>query len=138
MQNSPATNLVSSLGISPSSVVLEIGYDTDCANDVRDAFIEASGNALVDEDYAEPVDAVLVWFRLDDDDLVELLMDAIAPLTENGVIWLMTPKPQQDGHVEPADIADAAPSAGLQVTKTLSASKTWQGTRLVTRKIGKR
>lgn len=138
MQNSPATNLVSSLGISQSSVVLEIGYDTDCANDVRDAFIEASGNALVDEDFSEPVDAVLVWFRLDDDDLVELLMDAIAPLTENGVIWLMTPKPQQDGHVEPADIADAAPSAGLQVTKTLSASKTWQGTRLVTRKIGKR
>ena len=138
MQNSPATNLVSSIGISPSSMVLEIGYDTDCSEEVRSAFIEASGNELVDEDYSDPVDAVIVWFRNDDDDLVELLMDAIAPLTENGVIWLMTPKPNQEGHVEPADIADAAPSAGLQVTKTLSASKTWQGTRLVTRKIGKR
>jgi hypothetical protein len=119
-------------------MVLEIGYDTDCSEEVRSAFIEASGNELVDEDYSDPVDAVIVWFRNDDDDLVELLMDAIAPLTENGVIWLMTPKPNQEGHVEPADIADAAPSAGLQVTKTLSASKTWQGTRLVTRKIGKR
>lgn len=119
-------------------MVLEIGFDADCAEEVRSAFVEASGNELVDEDFTDPVDAVLVWFRQDDDDLVELLMDAIAPLTENGVIWLMTPKPNQEGHVEPADIADAAPSAGLQVTKTLSASKAWQGTRLVTRKIGKR
>ena len=33
--------------------------------------------------------------------------------------------------VEPSDIADAAPTAGLQSTSTISAAVDWQGTRLV-------
>ena len=40
------------------------------------------------------------------------LMDAIAPLADHGTIWLMTPKAGRSGHVEAADIAEAAPVAG--------------------------
>jgi hypothetical protein len=43
----------------------------------------------------------------------------------------MTPKPGRDGHVEPEDIADAAPTSGLQATSAINAAPEWQGTRLV-------
>ncbi len=138
MLSDSGQTLAASIGISSGSIVQEIGFDDDCAQEIRDAFEEASSNKLVDYDYTDVVDCVLVWFREEDDDLVDLLVDAISPLTENGVVWLMTPKPGRAGHVTPADITDSAPTAGLQVTKTVSASKDWQGTRLVTPKAGRR
>ncbi|MEY4322439.1 MAG: hypothetical protein RL410_220 [Actinomycetota bacterium] len=138
MQSSGGASLAESLGISASSIVLELGFDDDSSQEIRDAFVAASGNALVDEDFSDVADVALVWFRSEDDDLVDLLVDAIAPLSETGAVWLMTPKPGREGHVTPADIADAAPTAGLQVTRTLSASKDWQGTRLVIPKGNRR
>lgn len=138
MQLEGSSQLADSLGIKPGQIVQEIGLDDDCPEDIRSAFANASENELVDYDYEDVVDVALVWFRDDDEDLVDLLVDAIAPLTDDGVVWLLTPKPGRPGHVEPADIADAAPTAGLQVTKTLSASKDWQATRLVTPKSSRR
>lgn len=138
MHSESGQTLAASIGIPTGSIVQEIGFDDDSAQDVREAFVAASGNELVDYDYADVVDCALVWFREEDDDLVDLLVDAISPLTENGVVWLMTPKPGRPGHVTPADITDSAPTAGLQVTKTVSASKDWQGTRLVTPKNSRR
>lgn len=138
MQLEGSSQLADSLGIKPGQIVQEIGLDDDCPEDIRSAFASASENELVDYDYEDVVDVSLVWFRDEDEDLVDLLVDAIAPLTDDGVVWLMTPKPGRPGHVEPADIADAAPTAGLQVTKTLSASKDWQATRLVTPKSSRR
>jgi hypothetical protein len=55
----------------------------------------------------------------------------LTPLTDRGVIWLFTPKAARDRHVEPADIMEAAPTAGLQQTSTISASADWNGARLV-------
>jgi hypothetical protein len=86
---------------------------------------------LVDETYDDVVDAVLLWWRDEDGDLVDALVDALGPLADNGVIWLLTPKPGRDGHVEPEDIADAAPTSGLQATSNINAAPDWQGTRLV-------
>ena len=62
---------------------------------------------------------------------VDALVDALGPLADSGVIWLMTPKPGREGHVEPEDIADAAPTSGLQATSHINAAPEWQGTRLV-------
>lgn len=138
MQFEGSSQLADSLGIKPGQIVQEIGYDDDSSDEVRAAFAQASANEIVDYDYEDVVDVALVWFREDDEDLVDLLVDAIAPLTDDGVVWLMTPKPGRSGHVEPADIAEAAPTAGLQVTKTLSASKDWQATRLVTPKSSRK
>ena len=41
------------------------------------------------------------------------------------------PKTGYDGHVEPSDIAEAAPTAGLSQTSNVSLSEGWVGTRLV-------
>lgn len=138
MQFEGITQLAESLGIKPGQIVQEIGFDDDCAEEVRAAFESAAGTEIVDFDFEDVVDVALVWFREDDEDLVDLLVDAIAPLADDGVVWLMTPKPGRAGHVEPADIAEAAPTAGLQVTRTLSASKDWQATRLVTPKSSRK
>ncbi|EUA65775.1 hypothetical protein I553_8057 [Mycobacterium xenopi 4042] len=47
---------------------------------------------MLDEDTDEVVDVVLLWWREGDGDLVDTLMDAIASLAEDGVIWVLTPK----------------------------------------------
>ena len=110
-------------------IVQEVGYGDDCEDAIADSFTEVV--ELVDEGYGDVVDAVLLWWRDGDGDLVDALVDALAPLADNGVIWLMTPKLGRDGHVPPSDISDAAPTAGLQSTSTINAGIDWQGTRLV-------
>ncbi len=119
------------LGLDTGLTVQEIGWNDDIDEALRAGIEAVIGSEIVDEDFEDVVDVVLMWWRDDDGDLVDGLMDAIGPLTDNGVVWLMTPKPGRPGHIEAEDIADAAPSAGLQPTTTVSASQQWQGTRLV-------
>ena len=126
--------LAGRLGIGPGQVVQELGYDDDCDDELRQAVETASGAPLVDEEHDDVVDVVLLWWRADDGDLVDALVDALVPLGDGGVVWLLTPKAGRRGHVEASDIGEAAPTAGLQQTSTVSAAKEWSGTRLVARK----
>lgn len=123
------SSLAGKFGFAEGYVVQEIGFDVDCDQSISDA--AKSVAELVDESFQDIVDAVILWWRDDDGDLVDALVDALGPLADNGVIWLMTPKAGRDGHVEASDIADAAPTAGLQATSTINAAPDWQGTRLV-------
>lgn len=123
-------SLADRFSIEPGMVVMEMGYDDDVDADLRDALIDRCGE-LVDEDTDEVVDAVLLWWRDGDGDLVETLIDALGPLAPDGVVWLLTPKAGRDGHVEPSDITESAPTAGLQQTSTVNAGKDWSGARLV-------
>lgn len=118
-------------GIEPGMVVMEMGYDDDVDHDLRDALIDLCGE-LVDEDTDEVVDAVLLWYRDGDGDLVDLLVDALGPLADSGVVWLLTPKAGREGHVEPSDVTEAAPTAGLQQTSSVNAGPDWSAARLVT------
>jgi hypothetical protein len=133
-QAQDARGLEERLGIKPGYVVQELGYDDDCDEDLRDAIAGVDGVELVDEDYDDVVDVVLFWWRDGDGDLVDSLVDAVAPLADGGNIWLLTPKAGREGHVEPSDIREAAPTAGLSQTSSLSAGRDWSGTRLVTPK----
>lgn len=130
--------VLGALGIAAGTVVWEIGTDDDADGELRAALAAADGVDLVDDDYDDVVDVVLLWWREDDGDLVDALVDAIGPLADHGVVWLLTPKPGRDGHVEAEDISDAAPTAGLQQTSTVSAGRDWQGTRLVAPRAGRR
>jgi len=129
--------LAERLGIEPGMVVQEVGYDDDVDQELRDAIEQRAGNELVDEDSDEVVDVVLLWWREDDGDLVDALVDAIHPLADNGVVWLLTPKSGRDGHVEPSEISEAAPTAGLSSTRSTSAAPEWSGTRLVSPRASK-
>ncbi|MEU7646158.1 DUF3052 domain-containing protein [Streptomyces huasconensis] len=128
------TNLAVRLGFQPDQVVQEIGYDDDVDQELREAIEEATGAELVDEDYDDVADAVVLWFREDDGDLTDALVDAIAYMEDGGQILLLTPKTGRDGYVEPSDIGEAATTAGLSQTKSMNAGKDWSGTRLVTPK----
>ena len=125
------------LGLREGQVVQELGYDEDCDEELRASVKALIGSDLVDEDYDDVVDAVLLWWRDDDGDLVDALVDSLVSLGDGGVVWLLTPKPGRPGHVEPGDIGDAAPTAGLHATSSVSAGTEWSGTRLATRKAGR-
>src|SRR4029079_12959827 len=92
---------------------------------------------MVDEDTDEVADVVLLWWREDDGDLVDALVDAIAWLADDGVVWLLVPKSGRAGHVEPGDVTEAAPTAGLAQTSSISAAKDWSGIRLGTPKAAR-
>jgi len=111
-------------------VVMELGYDEDVDEELRDVLMDRAGD-FVDEDTDEVVDVILLWWRDGDGDLVETLIEALSPLAGNGVVWLLTPKAGRDGHVEPSEITESAPTAGLQQTSTVGVGKDWSGVRLV-------
>ena len=123
-------NYAQRLGIHQDQVVQELGWDTDSDDDIRAEVEESCGSELLDEDADEVIDVVLIWWRDCDGDLVDRLMDAIAPLAEDGVIWVLTPKTGKPGHVLPADIAEAAPTAGLMQTSSANLGD-WSASRLV-------
>ena len=126
------------MGIQSGFLVLQRGYADDSDSQLSKEVAETSGNELLDEDSREVVDAVITWWREDDGDLVDELVDCLTYLTDGGQVWLLTPKVGRDGHVEPSDIQDAAPTAGLSLTSTLQVSKDWNATRMVARKSGKK
>ncbi|PRH77478.1 DUF3052 domain-containing protein [Streptomyces solincola] len=132
------TNPASKLGFEPGQVVQEIGYDEDVEQELREGIEAVIGQELVDEDYDDVADVVVLWFRDDDGDLTDALVDAIGLIDEGGQIWLMTPKTGRDGYIEPSDINEAAQTAGLSQTRSVTVGKDWTGTRLVTPKTGKR
>jgi len=126
------------MGLAKDDLVLEVGHDSDCDSTLRDQLMAITGTQFLEGSTSEVVDAVIIWWREGDGDLVDELMDALTYLSETGPIWVLTPKVGRDGHVEPSDIHDAAPIAGLSVTSTIALAKDWTATRLVARKAGKR
>jgi hypothetical protein len=126
------------MGFVAGELILEVGYGSDCDDVLRSEIVAITGTQLLEGETTEVVDAVIVWWRDGDGDLVDELMDALTYLTETGPIWVLTPKLGRDGHVESSDIQDAAPIAGLSQTSTIALAQDWAGTRLVARKVGKR
>ena len=126
------------MGFAAGELILEVGYGSDCDDVLRSEIVAITGTRLLEGETSEVVDAVIVWWRDGDGDLVDELMDALTYLTETGPIWVLTPKLGRDGHVESSDIQDAAPIAGLSQTSTIALAQDWAGTRLVARKVGKR
>lgn len=121
----------SRFGLAKGMVVQEFLYDSDVDEPLRAAIAGATGTDLVGEDYGDVTDAALVWFRSDDDDLADLLMDVQSLLDDGGSVWLLTPKAGTPGHVEQRDIEEASSLAGLHATQTFVACPDWAATHLV-------
>ena len=121
------------LGFAAGQVVQEFGYGDDVDQDLRSGIEEVIGSELVDEEYDEVTDGVVLWWRDDDGDLTDALVDVRASLEDGGLIWVFTRKLGRSGHVDHSDIEDAATTAGLHATSTLSIAVDWSATRLGTR-----
>ncbi len=129
-----APGVAERMGLKPSMLVMEIGFDDDVDDDLRSEIESHTGERLLNEETDEVVDCVLLWYRADDGDLVDLLVDAVSPLADDGVIWLLSPKRGRESYVEPSDISEAASVAGLSQTSITTVSAEWSGARLVGRK----
>lgn len=122
------------MGLSEGQLVQELGFDEDIDFDFRDALEDDLATELLTEEDQDPVDAVVLWWREADgdvEDLADALLDAQTSLDSEGLLWLMTPRNGRAGYVPPADVAEAAPTAGLHVTTTAGVSADWTATRLV-------
>lgn len=127
----------SRMGFEKGQLVLEVGHSSDCDENLRKEIADLIGSPLIENNTNEVVDAVLIWFREDDGDLTDELVDALTYLTETGPIWVLTPKVGREGHVEPSDIHDAANTAGLSQTSTIAVAPNWTATKIVPRKAKK-
>lgn len=129
---------VERLGFLPGELILEVGFDSDCDTQLRGSIEAKIGNSMRSGHLDEVVDAVILWWREGDGDLVDDLVDGLTYLSENGPIWLITPKVGIAGHVEASDIQDSAPTAGLTQTVSFLVAPNWTATKLVARKSAKR
>lgn len=125
------------LGFSSGNVVQEFGWADDTDEDLREAIEEITGTELVDEDYDDVTDGVIVWWREGDGDLTDMLVDVQTVLDDGGLIWIFTLKPGRDGHVGHSDIQEASTTAGLHATSTFSIASDWSATKLGTRGRGR-
>ena len=125
------------LGIKAGHTVQEVGWDDDCDSAIRDAVEDAIGADLLDEDSYELCDVVLLWWRDDDGDLVDELVDAVRPLADHGRIWLLSPAAGTKGELAPGVVSESAQLAGLVQTKAERLGS-WQGSCLVQRGAAKR
>lgn len=126
-------------GFTADQVIQEWGLDTDVDEALRTELVEL-GVELVDEDYGDVTDSAVVWWRAGDGDatdLEDLLVDVSAALDDGGLIWVLVPKMGDTGHVTPAEIGEAARTAGLQPTTSLAAAPGWLGVRLVAKGRGR-
>jgi DUF3052 family protein len=130
--------LTDRLGLRPGQVVQELGWDDDVDDELRVAFEDAVDGELLDEDADEVADVVLLWWRDDDGDLVDALVDALTNLGDRGAVVLLTPKAGRAGHTPPSDVVEAALAAGLHGTSTVSVGPDWGATILVARKSARR
>ena len=128
---------VVTMGFEQGQVVQELGWDSDVDESLRDEIMDAMDADLVD-DALEAVDAVLLWWREEDGDVGDALVDALRALATTGHIWLLTPKIGRDGYVDPADIAEGTATAGLVLANPASVSREWQAQKIVRPKAGRR
>jgi len=127
------------LGFTKGQVVQELGYDTDADDALRFAIEDITTTDLEDEDYGDVADAVLIWFRDDDDeDLVDTLVDGLTTLAARGFLVLCAPKAGRVGHVQASDIEESAVTAGLHTAGSANVSTDWTATRLVSPKSQRR
>jgi hypothetical protein len=125
------------LGFTPGQVVQEFGWDDDVDDALRAAIEDIVGGELADEDYDDVTDAVIVWWRKDDGDLADMLVDALTVLDDGGAVWVFTPKAGRAGHVGHDEIQEAATTAGLLPMTTFAVADDWSATRLANRGRGR-
>ena len=121
----------SKLGFAKGQIIQEFGHDDDVDDDLRFSIEDVTGSELEDEDFNEGADGVLLWYRDGDEDLVDLMVDGLTKLFDQGFIVLLTPKAGRPGHVAASEVEEAAATAGLVTGGQVNVAKEWAATRLM-------
>ncbi len=130
-----------SLGFASGAIVQEFYVDDDVDRSIRDSVEAETGQALVDVDYGDVVDGAIVWWRAEDaeeEDLADVLVDAMSNLDDGGLIWVLIPKAGRPNSVRVGDVEEAAGIAGLHATTSTALGEDWAGVRLTARPRSRR
>ena len=130
-----------SLGFASGAIVQELYVDDDVDRSSRDSIEAETGQALVDVDYGDVVDGAIVWWRAEDaeeEDLADVLVDAMSNLDDGGLIWVLIPKAGRPNSVRVGDVEEAAGIAGLHATTSTALGGSWAGVRLTARPRSRR
>ncbi len=119
------------LGFTDGQIVQELGWDEDTDDGVREQVEAVIGSQVEDDRYDGVVDAVLLWWRDGDGDLIDDCVDALTGLADKGFVVLFTPRSGHPDTVEAADIEEAAQTAGLKSSAPIRAGEDWIATKLV-------
>lgn len=120
------------LGIEEGQIGLELGWDEDCDPAISEGIEDILGEDFLVEEPDDLVDVVILWWREDDGDLVDGLVDATRQLDDEGFLWLLTPGTGRPGFLSPGIISESAQLAGMVQTKA-DRFADWQGSCLVAR-----
>lgn len=137
MDAQATAGVVDAMGFAPGQVVQELGWDEDADENLRQAIMDRIDGDLVDE-AVEAVDSVLLWWRADDGEVTDGLVDSMTDLSDEGTIWLLLPKIGHPGAVDPSDLAEGVTTAGLALTSQVNTGSTWQAHRVVRPKGARR
>lgn len=124
------------VGFAEGQVVLEIGWDEDVDDALREDIEQVIGSPLEEDQVDGVVDSVLLWWRDGDGDLIDDCVDAVTMLADKGFLVVMVPKAGHPDHVEAAEIEEAAKTVGLKASSTAKAGE-WIATKLVQGAHGK-
>ncbi len=130
-----------SLGFASGAIVQEFYVDDDVDRSIRDSVEAETGQTLVDVDYGDVVDGAIVWWRAEDaeeEDLADVLVDAMSNLDDGGLIWVLIPKAGRPNSVRVGDVEEAAGIAGLHATTSTALGEDWAGVRLTARPRSRR
>lgn len=136
-ETSKGTSGAELLGLDADMVVQELGWDEDADQALRDEIMDILDADMIEE-AMEAVDVVILWWRDDDGDVVDGLVDALRDLDDDGYIWLLTPKIGRVGFVDPPAVAEGVTIAGLTMTSTENVAPEWQATKVVRPKGARR
>lgn len=127
---SVASDAAGRMGLAAGQLVQELGWDEDVDDALRLSIEDTVQEAMVEE-ALEAVDVVLLWWRDDDGDVADGVVDALTDLKDDGIVWLLTPKVGREGHVDPADVSEAAVTSGMTLTSSADVSEDWSASKLV-------
>lgn len=118
------------LGLNTDMVVQELGWDEDVDQTLRDDIMDIIDADMVEE-AVETVDVVILWWRDEDGDVMDGLVDAMPDLSDDGYIWLLTPKVGRPGYIDAASVQEGVTVAGLALTTTANVAPDWLATKVV-------
>ena len=120
------------LGFEADLVVRELGLADDADQGLRTSITSAIGADMVDTSYDEEVDAVVLWLREGDGDLLATLVDASAGLAPSSLVLVLTPTAGHPGYIERSDMFEISETASHSITNPTAIGTRWSAWRMVT------